>query len=186
MTTSLIMQNLQRALDDSGITMTEAFMPKCLHADMDERLTVLGMDHQLNTKETSLFCRKSDIEGLLRASDRLRSKASGEQIKTQSQNIDCLLFWKNAIIPVNFEDDRNYLAWLRISRPESRRFCCVCQIKTIRDDHTNCNICQSICFIQCDQGTESGSCPVCRSPGKFVLHKKMHQHMFSPHTDSAI
>lgn len=172
MTTPLIMQNLQKALCDSSITMTKAFVPECLHAHMDERLTVIGIDHQLNTKRAPLFCRKSDIEGLLLASDRLRSKASGEEIKTQSQNIDCLLFWKNATIPINFEGDRNYHTWLRIFQPESRRLCCVCQIKTIRDDHTNCNVCQSICCIECDQAIESGSCPMCRSPGKFVLRKK--------------
>ena len=170
MATPLIMQNLRKALDDSGITMTEASIPECLHDYMDERLTVLGMDHQMNTHKASLFRRKADIEGLVCESDRLRSKASGQEIKTQSQNIDCLLFWKNATIAINFKGERDYHTWLRIFRPESRRLCCVCQTKTTRDHHTNCNVCQAICCLPCDRGIESGGCPVCRSPGKFVLH----------------
>lgn len=42
-------ENLLKALDDSNITMTEAFIPECLHDCMDERLTVLSMDHQMNS-----------------------------------------------------------------------------------------------------------------------------------------
>lgn len=169
MATPLIMQNLQRALDDSGITMTEALIPDCLHDSMDERLTVLGIDHQMNTQRASLFRRKADIIGLMRASDRLRSRASGEQITTRMGDIDCLLFWKNATISINFEGLRNYHTWLRIFQTDSNRSCCVCRAKTTRDHHTNCNVCQGICCLQRDRGIESGACPVCRSPGKFVL-----------------
>lgn len=38
MATPLIVQNLLEALDDSGITMTEAFIPECPHDCMDEDL----------------------------------------------------------------------------------------------------------------------------------------------------
>lgn len=92
MATPLIMQDLQRALDDADITMTEAFISECLHAHVDERLAVLSMSHQMNTKKASLFRRESDIAGLTRASDSLRSKASGEEITTCTGDIDCLLF----------------------------------------------------------------------------------------------
>lgn len=165
------MQDLQRALDDSNIIMTEAVIPECLHAYMDERLAVLGMDHQMNTKKASLFRRKSDITGLVRASDSLRSKASGDEITTRTGDIDCLLFWKNATISINFEGERDYHTWLRIFRSDSNRSCCVCRAKSTRDHHTNCNVCQAICCIQCDRAIESGACPVCRFPGKFVLSR---------------
>lgn len=101
-------------MDDSDIAMTEAFIPECLHASMDERLAVLSMDHQMNTKKASLFRRKSDIAGLMRASDSLWSKASGEEIAACTGDIDCLLFWKNATISINFEGERDYRTWLRI------------------------------------------------------------------------
>ena len=81
---------------------------------MDERLAVLSMDHQMNTKKASLFRRKSDIAGLMRASDSLWSKASGEEIAACTGDIDCLLFWKNATISINFEGERDYRTWLRI------------------------------------------------------------------------
>lgn len=72
--------------------MTEAIIPEYLQAYMDERLAVLSMDHQMNIKKASLFRRKADIAGLMRASDSLRSKASGEEIITCPGDIDCLLF----------------------------------------------------------------------------------------------
>lgn len=92
MATPLIMQDLQRALDDADIIMTEAFIPECLQAYMDERLAVLSMAHQMNTKNASLLRRESDIAGLMRVSDSLRSKASGEEITTCTGDIDRLLF----------------------------------------------------------------------------------------------
>lgn len=167
------MQDLQKALDDSEITMTEAVIPECLHAYMDERLAVVCMDHQMNTQKASLFRRKSDIAGLVRASDRLRSKASGEDITTCTKDIDCLLLWRNATISINFEGERDYHTWLRIFQTDSNRSCCVCLEKTTRDHHTNCNVCQAICCLPCDRGIESGACPVCRSPGKFILRNRL-------------
>lgn len=113
MTTPLIMQSLQRALDDSGITMTEAFIPEYLHAHMDERLAVLDMDHQMNTKKASLFRRKADVEGLMNASHRLRSKASGEKNTTSRGDIDFCCSGKNAIISINFDGECDYHTWLR-------------------------------------------------------------------------
>lgn len=92
MATPLIM--LQRALDASGITMIEAFISEWLHAHMEERLAVHGMDHQMNTKKASLFRRKADVEGPMNASDRLRIKASCEKITASRGDIDCLLFWR--------------------------------------------------------------------------------------------
>lgn len=137
MTTPLIMQNLQRALDDSGITMTEAFIPECLHAHMDERLAVLDMDHQMNTKKASVFRCKADIDDLIHASDRLRSKASGAEITTRTGDIDCLLFWRNATISKKIRREARLPHRLRIFHLGSNRPCCVCQAKATRDHHTN-------------------------------------------------